>query len=305
MQEAIAKADALIEAMAYIRAFRGREVVLKLGGSVLDDETAQRNLLTDVAFMATVGMRPIIVHGGGWGTGDKRKGMEPFFEPLNKAGDFTWFSINYRLAPSNHWPACLEDVQTAIRWVKSHAKEYKGDPQRLALMGYSAGGELVCLAAVLAKEDTQVQAVVGFSPPTDLVADTQRRGGLSKSLQALFGREAVDDQTRPLLKEMSPINFVKPGLPPFLLIQGDADKTVPYEQSVNFQARLKENHVPCEFSRFPFRVGAVCRWDVFARRRWYPGVPATYWQPSLHDHSLGSSSPFMVAFDHDRLMAVF
>ena len=92
----------------------------------------------------------LIVHGGGWGTGDKRKGMEPFFEPLNKAGDFTWFSINYRLAPSNHWPACLEDVQTAIRWVKSHAKEYKGDPQRLALMGYSAGGELVCLAAVLA-----------------------------------------------------------------------------------------------------------------------------------------------------------
>jgi acetylglutamate kinase len=65
VQEAIAKADALIEAMGYIRAFRGREVILKLGGSVLDDEAAQRSLLTDVAFMSTVGMRPIIVHGGG------------------------------------------------------------------------------------------------------------------------------------------------------------------------------------------------------------------------------------------------
>jgi len=65
VQEAIAKADALIEAMGYIRAFRDREVVLKLGGSVLDDEAAQRSLLTDVAFMSTVGMRPIIVHGGG------------------------------------------------------------------------------------------------------------------------------------------------------------------------------------------------------------------------------------------------
>jgi acetylglutamate kinase len=65
VQEAIAKADALIEAMEYIRRFRGRIVVLKLGGSVLDDEAAQRDLLTDVAFMATVGMRPIIVHGGG------------------------------------------------------------------------------------------------------------------------------------------------------------------------------------------------------------------------------------------------
>ena len=65
MQEAIAKAGALIEAMGYIRGFRGRTVVLKLGGSVLDDPAAQRSLLTDVAFMATVGMRPIIVHGGG------------------------------------------------------------------------------------------------------------------------------------------------------------------------------------------------------------------------------------------------
>ncbi len=65
MQEAIAKAAALVEAMEYIRAFRGRMVVVKLGGSVLDDAAAQRSLLTDVAFMATVGMRPIIVHGGG------------------------------------------------------------------------------------------------------------------------------------------------------------------------------------------------------------------------------------------------
>jgi len=65
VQEAIAKAAALVEAIGYIRAFRGRIVVVKLGGSVLDDPAAQRNLLTDVAFMATVGMRPIIVHGGG------------------------------------------------------------------------------------------------------------------------------------------------------------------------------------------------------------------------------------------------
>ena len=65
MQEAIAKASALIEAMEYIRGFRGRIVVVKLGGSVLEDPAAQRSLLTDVAFMATVGMRPIIVHGGG------------------------------------------------------------------------------------------------------------------------------------------------------------------------------------------------------------------------------------------------
>ncbi|MGB2807181.1 MAG: acetylglutamate kinase [Sedimentisphaerales bacterium] len=65
MEEAIAKAGALIEAMEYIRRFRGRIVVVKLGGSVLDDTALQKKLLTDIAFMATVGMQPIIVHGGG------------------------------------------------------------------------------------------------------------------------------------------------------------------------------------------------------------------------------------------------
>jgi len=65
VEEAIAKAGALIEAMGYIRSFRGRIVVVKLGGSVLDDAGLQKKLLTDIAFMATVGMRPIIVHGGG------------------------------------------------------------------------------------------------------------------------------------------------------------------------------------------------------------------------------------------------
>ncbi len=65
MKEAIAKAGALIEAMEYIHQFRGRIVVVKLGGSVLDDVSLQKKLLTDIAFMATVGMQPIIVHGGG------------------------------------------------------------------------------------------------------------------------------------------------------------------------------------------------------------------------------------------------
>ena len=65
MKEAIVKAGALIEAMEYIRRFRSRIVVVKLGGSVLDDVSLQKKLLTDIAFMATVGMQPIIVHGGG------------------------------------------------------------------------------------------------------------------------------------------------------------------------------------------------------------------------------------------------
>jgi len=204
----------------------------------------------------------LIVHGGGWSRGDARTVIPAFFEPLART-DYTWFSINYRLAPTNHWPACFEDMQTAIRWVKAHAKEYKGDPHRLALMGYSAGGELVCLAAVLAKKDTRVQAVVGISPPTDLVRDIDRRGGLTSSLKALFGHETVDDQTRPLMKEMSPIYFVKPGLPPFLLISGDLDKSVPYDLTVKFQEKLKENNIPCELVTVKGAGHRIEDWDKF------------------------------------------
>lgn len=76
MEQAIAKAGALIEAMEYIRKFRGRIVVVKLGGSVLDDTGLQKKLLADVAFMATVGIRPIIVHGGG----------KAITKAMNKAG---------------------------------------------------------------------------------------------------------------------------------------------------------------------------------------------------------------------------
>ena len=204
----------------------------------------------------------ILVHGGGWGRGDKQSDLTPLFEPLTKA-QFTWFSINYRLAPANRWPACFEDVQTATRWVKAHAAEYSGDPRRIALIGYSAGGQLVCQAAVLAKKDTRVQAVVGFAPPNDLIADTERRGGLSKSLQALLNRETVDEQTRALLKEMSPINHVRTGLPPFLLVQGDADKTVPYEQALSFQSRLKANGVACELITVKGAPHRLDDWDKY------------------------------------------
>jgi len=65
VKEAIKKAKALIEAMAYIRGFKGKIVVVKLGGSILEDKDLQKKLLTDVVFMATVGIHPVIVHGGG------------------------------------------------------------------------------------------------------------------------------------------------------------------------------------------------------------------------------------------------
>ncbi len=136
----------------------------------------------------------ILIHGGGWGGGDKALEYVPPTEQLTDA-KFTWFSINYRLAPQHRWPACMNDVRTAIHWVKQHAAEFKGDPNRIALIGYSAGGHLAAYAAATADDDSRPQALVLLAGPTDLVADCERRGGVSPALQALFDRDVtLDDE---------------------------------------------------------------------------------------------------------------
>jgi acetyl esterase/lipase len=202
----------------------------------------------------------ILVHGGGWSRGDKQDEILTLFAPLTEA-KFTWFSINYRLAPAHRYPACLDDVETAVRWVKAHAAKYKGDPKRVALIGYSAGGHLTNLAAVYASADTRVQAVVGLAPPTDLVLDTLRRDSLSASLKNLMDREAVNDEVLELLWNMSPINHLHKELPPFLLIHGTRDKSVPFTQSLHLQARLKAFGVPCELIAIENAPHAIMEWE--------------------------------------------
>ena len=205
----------------------------------------------------------IVIHGGGWQSGDKAADPKPILAALTDA-KFTWFSINYRLAPAHRWPACFDDVNTAIRWVKQHAGEFKGDPSRIALIGYSAGGQLACLSATTAPPALAVQAVVGLSPPTDLELDLPERGGLSKSLQDLLDRPmAVDDAARKELREMSAIHFIHTGLPPFLVMQGDADRSVPYPGSVTFIEKLKAAGTRCELITIPGAPHRLAVWTQF------------------------------------------
>jgi acetyl esterase/lipase len=205
----------------------------------------------------------ILIHGGGWATGDKAGLYHIPTDALDKA-NFTWFSINYRMSPKYLWPDCFQDTQTAIRWVKAHAAEYKGDPNKIALIGYSAGGHLAFLAATTAGDDTRVQAVVGMSPPSDLELDLPQRGGLSASLQHLLNRpKEVTDESRKILHEMSAINHIAPGLPPFLIVQGDADKSVPYQGSLNFQAKMKANNNICDLITLPGTPHDIRKWDQF------------------------------------------
>jgi acetyl esterase/lipase len=207
----------------------------------------------------------IIVHGGGWSGGDKQQDITVLFKPLTDA-NLVWFSINYRLAPKNHWPACLEDVKRAIRWVKANAGKYKVDPNRIAIIGYSAGGQIACLAAVQADKDTAVSAIVCLAAPTDLVFDSLRRKGISTYLMDLFGLQGADvnsPQVVQVLWDASPINHLKAGLPPFLLVHGTADKSVPYQLSLNLQARLKAVNVPCEIITIKDAQHKIVEWSKY------------------------------------------
>lgn len=228
-------------------------------------EANGQKLLLDAHVPGGRGPFPIllIVHGGGWDAGDKEGDIVPVFAPF--ATNFTWFTINYRLAPANHWPACFDDLQTAVHWIKQHGTEYKGDPDRIALLGYSAGGHLVTLAGTFAAADLHVQAIVGMAPPTDLVWDNERRGGLSRSMCNLFdyGTTNITDERRTTLKRYSPLTYVKPGLQPFLLIQGSADRTVPCRETTHFMAALRDAGVPCDLLVITNGQHRIAAWSDF------------------------------------------
>ncbi len=202
----------------------------------------------------------ILVHGGGFMRGDKTSYIKPLFEPLTKAG-FTWFTINYRLAPAHRWPACAEDVERAIRWVKANAKQYKADPKRIAIVGESAGGHLVSYVGVRGAGETSVAAVVPIYAPHDLELQVKSRNALGPSMEALFGLTEINDEAWKTLRAASSTTYLCKGLPPFLLLHGSKDAQVPYEQSVKFQEKMRALGNACEFITIPDGAHGMGGWD--------------------------------------------
>jgi acetyl esterase/lipase len=185
-----------------------------------------------------------------------RKGYTVF---AIRPGSITKFSASEMLANLNE----------GIRWVKDHSREYGIDPDRLGLMGASAGGHLACLAAVTAEDQkteagkaaktagTRVKAVAVFFPPTDFLnyggkaIDVRADDRLGQSVRRLafpqgLGNETADEVTQKVT-QISPARLVTPQAPPFLLIHGDADPVVPLQQSEVMLAALKQAGVPAEF----------------------------------------------------------
>jgi len=188
----------------------------------------------------------ILVHGGAFEKGDKQQQPKHLFAPLIEAG-YAWVSINYRLAPKHKYPSSIEDVKTAVRWVKEHASEYRFDPERIVLIGESAGGYLVNMVGAKNGEDTRVAAVVSFYGSADQVLQFEaEKSNLPRTFVNYFGVIEDTAATRKFLVEASPVTYVRSGLPPFLLLHGNVDQRVPYEQSVKFYTKLKAAGVPAE-----------------------------------------------------------
>lgn len=223
----------------------------------------------------------ILVHGGGFDEGSKSTNVRPLFEPLTSAG-YAWFSIDYRLAPAAHFAESIEDLFSAVRWVKAHAAEYRVDVSKIAIIGESAGGFLVNYAGTHESEATKVAAVVDIYGPSDYGKLAQLRvdhperfnmttinrhaangGGIH-----FFGAEKLDNAGLAKLHEISPIAAVHRGMPPFLCIHGTKDDQVVYEQSTEMCAAMHKVGAGCELITIEGGGHGVSGWRAPDMQHW-------------------------------------
>jgi acetyl esterase/lipase len=173
----------------------------------------------------------VIVHGGGWRSG-LRSEFVPMAMRLAQRG-YAAATISYRLSGEARYPAAIHDVRAAVRWVRSHAPDYGLDPQRIALAGGSAGGQIASLAGVTGHLDqfdpqaassgipSSVQAIVSIDGLSDFTSDAARANEDDpkknpSAAGAWFGGRYAEKTA--LWREASPIQYVRPGMPPILFV---------------------------------------------------------------------------------------
>jgi acetyl esterase/lipase len=196
---------------------------------------------------------PVVVwiHGGAWRVGSKEGGGPA--RPLVTKG-YAVASINYRLSQHAVFPAQIEDCKAAIRWLRANAKKYNLDPDRIGVTGSSAGGHLVAMlgtsGGVVALEghlgdhrdvSSRVACVVDQYGPTDLLSMGGFHDAPDSPEAKLLGGPVQEKKEE--ARNASPISYVTPDDPPFLIIHGTADPTVPFGQSENLLSALKKAKV--------------------------------------------------------------
>jgi acetyl esterase/lipase len=262
---------AIVVIGACIRSFASEEPPYVQHVNLVYDEVHGIGLLMDVFTPKGDGNRLGVVDviSGAWHS-DRGKIRDhqraQTFDILCRKG-YTVFAIRPGSVTKFDVPEMIENLNRGIRWAKIHAKDYEIDPDRLGLMGASAGGHLACLAAVTAdatKESdnppdnfsTRVKAVAVFFPPTDFldyggnVTDARADDHLGKLARALAFPRGVEklseSEISQGLTQISPARLVTAQSPPFLFIHGDCDPDVPLQQSERLLAALKQKDVSAE-----------------------------------------------------------
>ncbi len=199
----------------------------------------------------------IMIHGGGWVSGTKEI-TQMHIAPYLAMG-FAVVNVGYRLEQIAPAPAAVEDVRAALRWIGRNSKQYLLDTAQILVTGHSAGGHLALMVGMLPPnsefdriggvDDTppRIAAVINWFGITD-VAD-QIEGGANKRDYAVrwFGRE----QNQDLARRVSPLTYVRKGLPPVLTIHGDADPVVPYSHGVRLHEALTKVQSPSRLHTIP------------------------------------------------------
>ena len=207
----------------------------------------------------------LLIHGGGWETGDGTQ-LRGYGILLGREG-YLCVACEYRLTPAAPWPAQLDDVRTALAWMRSSADQLGLDPDRIAVEGNSAGGHLALLAAGTpnlaelegeggnAGVPTELAAVIAVYPPTRL---PKVPGELAPVVGTFHEDSEIDERAR----LASPATHVSATFPPTFLIHGGADELVPVRASTLMYEKLVEAGVPCDLHVF---AGQPHAFDAEAR----------------------------------------
>jgi acetyl esterase/lipase len=210
----------------------------------------ENSLTLDVFQNPKPGLSPVLVyyHGGGWWKGERPQSYASFRSFL--AMGFSIVNVDYRLTPVAPAPAAVQDARCALSWIKQNATKYNFDVDRVVVYGTSAGGHLALMSGMLpassdidlaqCKDLPKVAAILDFYGPADLMDITgteNKRGWATRWIT-----DAPDAAA--MAKRMSPMTYVRSGLPPVFIVHGDADPTVPYPQSVRLQTALDAVSVP-------------------------------------------------------------
>ncbi len=209
-------------------------------------------LLADVAYPKSEKPAPAIisVHGGRWRGGHKRDGSTIVVKQWAEFGYFA-MSIDYRLVGCSPAPACYQDLQCAIRFVNANAKQYNIDPDRIFLMGQSAGGHMVSLAATLG--DGPFPRTGGWETATNnfrAVISVAANYELTTLSWGDIWTPASGDPIE-ARKLASPMNHVRKDMVPLMILHSDNDRSVPIENALGMVDALKKAEAPHVFHRYP------------------------------------------------------